>query len=243
MKWRVYISTQSNSLHSNHLFQTVTTFSPNGKLPQLSHAIKATTLGAPIVAVRNLNGITLASLQTLPSPLMIDNGTPTFFKITNSIVLGHTGVNADGRVVANAAQRLAVEHAFTFQEEIPINVLLEELALLFQDYTMKAGVRPFGCSIVVASASDGIFAIDPAGTVTKVDQGVLILGKGNNEENIGNIQKVIQDHHSLQEMEKILAKVIKEDFTEFGVLSNCQSVIIASASVKDDKFRSSKIST
>uniref|UniRef100_A0A7S3VH10 Proteasome endopeptidase complex n=1 Tax=Chaetoceros debilis TaxID=122233 RepID=A0A7S3VH10_9STRA len=166
---------------------SLTTFHPSGKLPQLSHAIKASTIGPVIVATHisgngpsNENAVILSSIQNLSSPLIEDDGTARFVRITDGILMGHTGVNADGRVVLEASQRLAVDHAYTFGEEIPINALLEEISLLFQEYTMKAGVRPFGCCVIVASISEGLFSIDPSGAVTKLDD-VAAIGSFSGE--------------------------------------------------------------
>ena len=221
---------------------SLTTFHPSGKLPQLSHAIKASTLGPPIIAVRDHNGISLASLQSLPSPLIRDDGTARFVPISNSIIVGHTGVNADGRVVTEAAQRLAVEHAYTFQEEIPMDTLLEELALLFQEYTMKAGVRPFGCCLIVAGVKDGLFQIDPAGTVTKLDRdgkGIVFAGRGNGSAMLERIQKKLDDSNGGSErldLDNLLVETLKEQMSVSVVSggqrdeSSCQSIICASLS-------------
>ncbi len=161
---------------------SLTTFHPSGKLPQLSHATKASTIGPPVFAIHRQDSVVLVSVQNLPSPLIIDDGTARFVKVTDSILIGHTGINADGRVICDAAQRLAVEHSYTFEEEIPMSVLLEEMSLLFQEYTMKAGVRPFGCCVIVAGVNDdgGLYRVDPSGTVTKIDQ-IASLGKIDDE--------------------------------------------------------------
>jgi len=215
---------------------SLTTFHPSGKLPQLSHATKASTLGPPIIAFHDKNFIALASLQSLPSPLIHDDGTARFVKITDSIVMGHTGVNADGRVVTEAAQRLAVEHAYTFQEEIPMSVLLEEMALLFQEYTMKAGVRPFGCCLIVAGLEDGIYRIDPAGTVTKLDK-IAFAGRGDGDIVIQRVMEIIEldestraekKSTSLENIEGVLADVLREGVE--GSKDTCLSVICASVS-------------
>jgi 20S proteasome alpha/beta subunit len=219
---------------------SLTTFHPSGKLPQLSHAIKASTLGPPIIAVRNQHGISLASLQSLPSPLIRDDGTSRFVSITNSIIVGHTGVNADGRVVTEAAQRLAVEHAYTFQEEIPMNILLEELALLFQEYTMKAGVRPFGCCLIVAGVNDGLFQIDPAGTVTKLDRdekGIGFAGKGDASVILERIQEKLEELNgeskSLTDLDNLLVETLQEQVAGGERIgSSSQSIICASLSSK-----------
>ena len=218
---------------------SLTTFHPSGKLPQLEHATKASTLGPPIIALslEKGRGILLTSIQSLPSPLINEDGTSRFVKISNSIVLGHTGVNADGRVLCEAAQRLSVEHAYTFHEEIPIDVLLEEMALLFQEYTMKPACRPFGCSLIVASmgiSDDGdydddnndgcnLFRIDPAGTVTRL-QSIDFAGRGNRQEIIEKIRKAgCIDVDDIDEAEKRLTEVMR---SEYGCNDNDEDIAL-----------------
>jgi 20S proteasome alpha/beta subunit len=133
---------------------SLTTFSPSGKLSQVDRAMEAAGLGTPIVALcrRNQSGdcsILMASPQALPSPLIKDDGTARFSRVTPRIAVAHSGLSADGRVVVAAAQRMAVEHAYTFDESIPIELFLEEVSLLFQEYTMKAASRPFGVTLLV----------------------------------------------------------------------------------------------
>jgi len=239
---------------------SLSTFDPSGTIPQLSHASKAAMLGPPIVAFtlppqakHNERGhdqeshrqedvdIILASPQFLPSPLVHDDGTSRFVKITDSIVVGHTGVNADGRVVTEAAQRLAVEHAYTFREEIPLDVLLEEIALLFQKWTMKPGARPFGCSLLVVSIGQKndyeqkqevngngrgkMYRIDPSGSVTEL-KSMAYLGRGDGE----RIMKRFGEEFSaagnndiinrFDNTEQILMKILGE---EMGLAHNEES--------------------
>ena len=213
------ISTQANvdPIEGRYSF-SLTTFHPSGKLPQLDYAIKASTLGPPIIAISlpNKRGILLTSIQCLTSPLMTDDGTSRFVKISNSILMGHTGVNADGRVACEAAQRLSVEHTYTFDEEIPIDVLLEEMALLFQEYTMKPGCRPFGCSLVLASYDElneefSMFRIDPAGTVVKLES-VNFLGRGNGDDIIRKLREAgCLESRTIDEAEERVLNVLRED--------------------------------
>jgi len=128
---------------------SLTTFDPDGKLGQVERALLAESLGTPIVGVVKGNNIILASPQILPSPLMDDDGTSRFVVASPQIVLGHSGIASDGRVVTESAQRLAIEHSYTYNEPIPIYLFLEEISLLFQAYTAKPGARPFGCTLLV----------------------------------------------------------------------------------------------
>jgi 20S proteasome subunit alpha 2 len=160
---------------------SLTTFDPSGKLGQVERAIVASSLGTPIVAVAQGQRIFMASPQILPSPFMEDDGTARFSVVSPNIAICHSGISADGRVLVAAAQRLAVEHAYTFEEQIPIDLLLEELSLLFQEYTMKPASRPFGATLLVAHISPTttgkpqLFRIDPSGSVQAYTENYAIV--------------------------------------------------------------------
>lgn len=180
-------SVRGSSVNERHSF-SLTTFDPTGKLGQVERAMKAASMGIPIVAIVNekTNRILLAAPQTLPSVFMLDDGTARFSSVAPHIVMAHSGISADGRVLIAAAQRLAVEHAYTFEEVIPIDLLLEEMSLLLQEYTMKPGSRPFGSVLLVAhlpsavagsdpDQSPQLFRIDPSGSVTLLEDGIAVI--------------------------------------------------------------------
>ena len=166
---------------------SLTTFDPDGKLGQVERALMAASLGTPIVGVVKGDNIILASPQILPSPMINDDGTTRFAAVSPQIVLGHSGISSDGRVVIESAQRLAIEHSYTYDELIPINLFLEEISLLFQAYTMKPGARPFGCTLLVgylpprstsvANEKPRLFQIDCSGSVVELDTIAIINGK------------------------------------------------------------------
>ncbi|KAG7372363.1 proteasome subunit alpha [Nitzschia inconspicua] len=175
------------SIHERHAF-SVTTFDPNGKLAQVEHSMLAASMGAPIVACVRNNTILLAAPQFLPSPFMVDDGTPRFAIVAPHLVVGHSGISADGRVVLEAAQRMALEHAYTFDEPIPLPLFLEELSLLFQEYTMKPLARPFGCTLIVcyippstqtidmSLSKPRLFQIDGSGAVSEFGTTAVLHG-------------------------------------------------------------------
>jgi hypothetical protein len=178
----ILLSSLANESLEGRFSFSLSTFNPAGKLGQVERAMIASSLGTPIVAVIKEDRILLASPQILPSPLMNDDGTSRFSPVTQHIAMAHSGISADGRVLVAAAQQLAVEHAYTFDENIPIDLFLEELSLLFQEYTMTPGVRPFGTILLIAHIpAEGerplLFRIDPSGSVTSygADQPVALI--------------------------------------------------------------------
>lgn len=250
-------SRSSSSVGGRYSF-SLSTFDQDGRLAQVERAALAASLGPPVVAVSlsNVNGggCVLASLFATPSPLVNDDGTARFVRISDNIAVAHSGVSADGRAVAAAAQRLAVEHAYTFaddgsdEEMIPIDFFLEEMSGLFQKYTMKPGSRPFGCSLLVAhipnddnagsGSSSGsstaccrLYRIDPSGMVRLVEPICCISGGGGG----GVADKIVEqleerrcaESSSLEEAERILLEVMRDVLSEEGdanAVSNSQKV-------------------
>jgi 20S proteasome subunit alpha 2 len=202
---------------------SLSTFSPDGKIGQLSYATLAASNGHPILIVQTEKYRIMASLQNLSSPIIEDDGTARFVKITDTILLGHTGIAADGRILADSAQQLAVEHAYTFDEEIPINILLEELALLFQSYTMKPGVRPFGCSLIICS-ENGSYRIDPPGVVMKLDT-ISYCGRGDGETFVRRMKDLLKRNSdgrdlSLTDIQKMIMGLFREEYSKARHYSN-----------------------
>lgn len=202
--------------NENRYSFSLTTFSPTGKLQQVEYAsLAATTLGTPILAaITSSNKIILCAQHSVPTPLICDDGTRRFCSICPGIAITHSGLSADGRAVISAAQRLAIEHEYTFDEDIPIQIFLEEVSLLFQKYTMKAGTRPFGCSVLVADCTGdmpSIYKIGPSGAVEKMGT-VAVLGTGLNE---GHVTKLLeQEKFSEQdnnEATSLLVKVLEKN--------------------------------
>jgi len=137
-----------NRIDSRHSF-SLTTFDPSGRLSQVERAAFAANMGAPIIGVIVQDSIVMTAPQLLPSPFMTDDGTARFARISPEIMVAHSGLSADGRALLASAQRLAIEHEYTYDENIPIEIFLQQLSLLFQEYTMKPGARPFGVTLLV----------------------------------------------------------------------------------------------
>ncbi len=154
-----------NRLDGRYSF-SLTTFDPQGRLNQVERASRAARCGTPVIALRRPTCFLLVAPQALPHALVEDDGTARFSRVSSDLVVAHSGVSADGRIAVAAGQRLAIEHEFTFDEPVPVQVFLEAMALFFQEYTMKAGARPFGCALLVGSLESGeLFRLDPSGSV------------------------------------------------------------------------------
>lgn len=181
---------------------SLTTFDPSGKLGQVDRAVQAAALGVPVAVAVALPGkVLFVAPQRLPSLLMQDDGTPRFTRLTRQLVVAQTGLSADGRALCAAAQHLVLNHRYTYDEDIPVNTFLQGMSLIFQEYTMKPGCRPFGCTLVVAYVPSStqkqpqtqeesetpcpkLFSIDPSGSITLLEDCCVINGKGEDTETL-----------------------------------------------------------
>lgn len=254
-----------SSVGSRYSF-SLTTFDPSGKLGQVDRAVEAAAMGPPIVAVvvRNRNEIVLAAPHRLPSPLMKDDGTSRFVRLSRELVVGHTGVSADGRILCAAAHQLALNHVYTFQEDISIQAFLRGMSSLMQEYTMKPGRRPFGSTLVVAhvprqrqrpkeadsehaagTKRPQLFRIDPSGSVTKLDDCCIINGRGEDTDQLERRLATAADdkqedvHQLVADWchQQLVAQAKKQRLEELSIAP--ETVLVASATM-DGRFRQTK---
>lgn len=77
------------------------------------------------------------------------------------------GITADANILINNARLSAQRYLYTYQESIPIEVLVQELCDLKQGYTQYGGLRPFGVSFLYAGWDKHhgfqLYASDPSG--------------------------------------------------------------------------------
>ena len=145
---------------------SLTTFSPNGKLMQIEHALNAIAAGATSVGIKARDGIVLAVDKNLP-PMYIGESIPKINRICDSVGLVSSGMGPDARVLVKRARKEGQKYWLTYQEEINCTMTTRRLATLMQEYTQRGGVRPFGVSLLVAGFDGDVpelFQVDPSGS-------------------------------------------------------------------------------
>lgn len=240
---------------------SLTTFDPSGKLGQVERAMTAASLGVPLLAACHNDGIiSFAAPQILPSPLHKDDGTTRFSPISPNIAICHSGISADGRVVIAAAQQLAMEHAFTFDEPIPISIFLEEVSLLFQEYTMKVGARPMGVTLLIgyvphteddadSDASPQLYRIDPSGAVSSLGKTAIVNGNFGTTD-IGLQKKLeqlaeenLEDEESRrQRLWQIMSEALDQASKDKGVKVPAPTTILTASLSRNNGFTVDRIS-
>jgi len=89
-------------------------------------------------------------------------------KITEHIGVTYAGMGPDFRVLVRKGRKKAQEYFRFFNEQIPVSIMVRELANIMQEYTQSGGVRPFGVSLLVAGIDDDkgpqLYQVDPSGS-------------------------------------------------------------------------------
>lgn len=109
----------------------------------------------------------IASEKKLSSTTIDEKSLNKVEVIADHIGCVYAGMAADFRVLLSRARREAVEYAIMYGESIPTLQLVKSVANIMQEFTQSGGVRPFGCSLLIAGFDDiggKLYQVDPSGT-------------------------------------------------------------------------------
>eukprot|EP00669_Euglena_mutabilis_P011147 TRINITY_DN580_c0_g1_i2.p1 TRINITY_DN580_c0_g1~~TRINITY_DN580_c0_g1_i2.p1 ORF type:complete len:284 (+),score=27.88 TRINITY_DN580_c0_g1_i2:51-854(+) len=143
------------------------TFSPDGRIFQVEYATKAVDNGGTAIGLCCSDGVVIGIEKLLASKMLVPGSNRRSFAVDNHAGLGIAGLSADGRQVANRARQECSEYKRAFGMPIEGKVLGDRLSMFLHMYTMYSSLRPFGCSVLLASyADDGpqLYMIDPSGS-------------------------------------------------------------------------------
>jgi 20S proteasome subunit alpha 7 len=141
-------------------------FSPDGQVFQVIYAQKAVENSGTVVGIRGKDGVVLGVERLITSKLYEDNANKRIFNIDRHIGMAIAGLLADARQIVDIARQECASYRKTFGTPIPCKVLAERVAMYFHAYTLYSFVRPFGCSVVLASYdADGphMYTVEPSG--------------------------------------------------------------------------------
>lgn len=145
----------------------LTTFSSSGKLVQIEFATIAAGKGTTALGIKATNGVVLAAKKKTASALVDASSVQKIFVLDDHVGCTYSGMGPDCRVLIDSARKSCQQYRLTYHEPMPVSQLVRKISALYQEFTQSGGVRPFGCSLLVAgSDANGIhlYQIDPSGT-------------------------------------------------------------------------------
>eukprot|EP01059_Diplonema_ambulator_P028796 TRINITY_DN47749_c0_g1_i1.p1 TRINITY_DN47749_c0_g1~~TRINITY_DN47749_c0_g1_i1.p1 ORF type:complete len:250 (+),score=76.82 TRINITY_DN47749_c0_g1_i1:51-752(+) len=144
---------------------SLTTFSPQGKLIQIEYAMQTVNKGGTALGIKAKDGICIAT-EKRTQPLQDTGAVQKIQMIDEHVGAVHAGIFGDARVLFTQARRFCQVYRSEYGQPMPIGQLVRKLADIMQEYTQSNGVRPFGCSLLIAgadSAGNHLYQVDPSG--------------------------------------------------------------------------------
>ncbi len=146
--------------------QTITTFSPEGRLLQVEYAFETVNRGATIIGITCSEGVVLGAEE--PEEKLADmNMSRKIFEIDEHIGAAVVGLASDANVLIEQARISAQNNRLLYDEPIDVEIISKRIGDLKQMYTQYAGVRPFGVSVIfvgIDKAGKKNFVTDPSGS-------------------------------------------------------------------------------
>ncbi|TFK53535.1 N-terminal nucleophile aminohydrolase [Heliocybe sulcata] len=136
-----------------------TIFSPEGRLYQIEYAMEAISHAGTVLGVLAKDGVVLAAEKKVTGKLLDMSGAKEggyggsgekIFLLNSNVIAGVAGITADANSLVNYARTAAQRHLFTYNEDIPVEMLAQRLCDMKQGYTQYGGLRPFGVSLLYA---------------------------------------------------------------------------------------------
>lgn len=147
---------------------STTTFSPEGRLHQVEYAIEAINNAGTCVGILAKNGIVMACERRTTSPLLAPAKTSEkTYKLCQHAACTVAGLTADANILIEEARLRAGRYQYQYEENIPIEQLVEHVCNYKQAYTQYGGLRPFGVAFLFAGydSTHGfqLYQSDPSG--------------------------------------------------------------------------------
>ena len=146
----------------------ITVFSPDGRLFQVEYAREAVKRGTTTAGLKFKDGVALLIDKRIASRLVEPGSIEKIFQIDEHVGCATSGLVADARALVAYARVSAQINKVTYEEKIPVELLVKNICDFKQTYTQYGGVRPFGTALLVAGMDElgsHLFETDPSGAL------------------------------------------------------------------------------
>lgn len=240
--------------------QRVTTFSPEGRLYQVEYALEAISHAGACLGILCSDGVVLAAERRNLSKLLDKRGRITrasekMYEIDNHIGCAVAGITADANALIQKARLFAQRYLYTYNEPVPVEYLVQQIADAKQSYTQFGGLRPYGVSFLFAGwdrhLGYQLYNSDPSGNYGGWK--AIAIGQHHAAANSMLRQEYPENPEAMPTMKdgmrlaaKVFAKTIdlsildveKLEFTRVCPLDACMNANILFHNVSDEELKS-----
>ena len=113
--------------------------------------MEAISHAGTVLGILASDGVVLAAEKKVTSKLLEqDKSSEKIFQLSGNVLSGVAGMTADANSLVNYARNAAQKYLLSYDEDIPVEQLVQRLCDLKQGYTQFGGLRPFGVSLLYA---------------------------------------------------------------------------------------------
>lgn len=131
--------------------QSVTTFTPTGRVCQVEYAAKAVEKSGLTIGIRCKDGVVMGSQKPLRSKMLVKNVGRRIMTVDAQSGVATAGWQPDARQLGNKARDESQSYRKFYGHNIPGNILAERLAGHVHMHTLYWYLRPFGASVLIAN--------------------------------------------------------------------------------------------
>jgi len=153
--------------------QSVSTFSPNGRVFQVEYAYKAVEKSSTCIGIRCIDGVVLGVEKVVLNKMLVPGSNRRIAAVDYHAAIAMSGLAADARQLVNKARSEANDYQSFYGSPITGKVLADRLGGHIHNHTLYWYLRPFGCSILLAvydedsAGGASLYALDPSGNTAK----------------------------------------------------------------------------
>eukprot|EP00695_Tsukubamonas_globosa_P004026 TRINITY_DN982_c0_g1_i1.p1 TRINITY_DN982_c0_g1~~TRINITY_DN982_c0_g1_i1.p1 ORF type:complete len:271 (-),score=115.71 TRINITY_DN982_c0_g1_i1:45-800(-) len=143
-----------------------TTYSPDGRLFQVEYAVKAVDDSSTAIGLACKDGVVVGIEKLILSKMLVSGSNRRVFPVDRHAGLAAAGLVADGRQIITRARDECRNYSQNYGIQIPAKTLGDRIGSFMHVYTLYGSVRPFGCSVLLASYDQEgpqLFVVDPSG--------------------------------------------------------------------------------
>ena len=179
-------------------------FSPEGTLSQVEYALEAVKKGGLSIGMIGNKCIILAAERKAVPKLQDQRTIRKINRIDSHIAMTFAGIIADSRSLSDYARYQSQSCRYSLDISPTVENIAKDTAFKMQEYTQRAGVRPFGLSCIIAGFDEGkdepkLFLTDPSGQISMWKAGVI--GK-NSDKVLGILEEKYKDNMTEDEVLK-----------------------------------------
>ena len=128
---------------------SITTWSPSGRLFQMEYAMEAVKQGSATVGVKSKTHAVIVALKRSPTT-QLSSYQEKVFKVDAHCGMSVAGLIADGRYLASTMRSTCIEHEYIYGSPFPVRRLAQQIADKYQSHTIVGVKRPFGVGLLIA---------------------------------------------------------------------------------------------